>query len=546
MLRTLVALALLLPAAPALACGGFFCSNTAPVDQSGERILFAIDEANSRVEMHIQVQYTGPSAEFSWLLPTPTEPELLLSTEDVFSRLGWATAPSFVPTQVEVGNCVEGRNVFFASDNAVMEDGGGVTVTAQSELGPYNTTVLTATDVTALTTWLAENDYDLPPGGEAKLGAYVASGSYFVALKLRKDRDDGDLVPIALRFPGTDPIIPLQLTAVAAAPDMRIQPFVLGAARAVPENYLHVVVNQLAVDWTTAGANYMDVIARAADEAGGQAFATDWAGETRGLGIQLWAEGQYPIEGVRAVTDAYDLTNLLFVPFYNFGDITWQTQRQFPVGAGTLPILERFVDVPSEFVGQEAQFFSCINCYIGRGEIAVDGAGLAAALETEWLEPMRRTQDLVDRLPWLTRMTSAMSGEEMTVDPQFVLNPDLPAFSVGSGGTMEILCNGVHSRSGAPRRLVLADGTSLDLPSSDDAAEIGFTWESWIGEVGGISALQIEQMARSGGPELINDRTADLNAALASVNGCRCDGTGGSFSLMGLAGVVALARRRRS
>jgi len=202
--------------------------------------------------------------------------------------------------------------------------------------------------------------------------------------------------------------------------------------------------------------------------------------------------------------------------------------------------------VPSEFVGQEAQFFSCINCYIGRGEIAVDGAGLAAALETEWLEPMRRTQDLVDRLPWLTRMTSAMSGEEMTVDPQFVLNPDLPAFSVGSGGTMEILCNGVHSRSGAPRRLVLADGTSLDLPSSDDAAEIGFTWESWIGEVGGISALQIEQMARSGGPELINDRTADLNAALASVNGCRCDGTGGSFSLMGLAGVVALARRRRS
>ena len=44
---------------PAAACGGFFCSNQ-PIDQSGENIVFSIEEDGS-IEAHVQILYQGPS-----------------------------------------------------------------------------------------------------------------------------------------------------------------------------------------------------------------------------------------------------------------------------------------------------------------------------------------------------------------------------------------------------------------------------------------------------------------------------------------------------
>ncbi|HMV67396.1 MAG TPA: DUF2330 domain-containing protein [Myxococcota bacterium] len=529
--------------APALACGGFFCDAAQPVDQAGERILFALDGEAGQVEMHVQVAYEGPPDEFSWLLPVPGEPEVLLSTEDVFQRIGAATAPLFSTVTETVGTCVEGIGKGFDLAVADSDDaGGGGVAVVQSQVGPYDVTVLQASDVSSLTGWLTENGYQLYPGTEDKLGPYVAEGMRFVALKLSKDRGTGDIVPVALRYAGTEPTIPLQITSVAAVDDMPIQPFVLGAARAVPENYLHVQINELLVDWTQAGANYNSVVSAAADAAGGQAFATDFAGETATLPLRLWSEGQYPIEAVRAATDATDLSGLLYVPFVQLGDTSWQEQRAFPVGSGTVPILSRFVRVPG---GREAaDFFSCIECFVERGEVAVDGEALATALEAEWVEPMRRTQELFDRLPWLTRLTSSMSAAEMTVDPRFVINPDMPAVSAQHTATMQVLCNGLHSFSGAPRRLVLADGRTLDLPSNDDASEIGFTWETWTQPLADLPAERVEQTGRSGDAVLVTDNSDAIDAALAEMNaGCGCDGTGGGAGAAGLIGLLALRRR---
>ena len=526
---------------PGWACGGFFCDAAQPVDQAGERIIFAIDAEAQRVEMHVQIAYEGPAEEFSWLLPVPADPEVLLSTEDIFQRIGASTAPIFSTVNETVGSCLPSLIKEMAVSDS-DEQAGGVTVNAESQVGPYDVTELVATDVAALTTWLTENNYDLYPGTEEKLAPYVAAGMYFVALKLQKDRGTGDIVPVALQFPGTEPTIPLQLTAVAATADMPLQPFVLGAARAVPENYLHVTINELLVDWTRAGNNYPAVVTAAADAAGGQAFATDFAGETATLALRLWAEGQYPIEAVRAATDAFDLSDLLYTPFVQLGDASWQEQRAFPVGAGTLPILRRFVQVPAE--AEEADFFSCIRCFIERGDVSVDGAALAAALEAEWLAPMRRMQGLVDRLPWLTRMTSSMSADEMTVDPRFVLNPDMPAVSAQRTATMQTLCQGVHTFDGAPRRLVLQDGRELDLPSNDEAGEIDFTWETWTEPLAGLPAETVEQTGRSGDAVVVTDNRDAIDGVLEEMNrGCGCDGSGGGAGA--LAGLGLLLARRR-
>ena len=242
------------------ACGGFFCQ-AVPVDQAAERIVFAIDEKEEIVEVQVQITYEGDAEDFAWVLPVPAQPELRITVDDVFNTLRTATRPAWNLAQETEGSCREGgRNATggVALDAEESDDGGfsppqdpgnGVTVVDEGPIGPYETKTLLADDAEALLTYLQDNGYQLPDDLSKNLDPYVADGSYFVALRLQKDKSAGDLRPLALTYAGTEAQIPLQLTAIAATPDMRLQPYVLGSARAVPENYLHVVVNELVVDW---------------------------------------------------------------------------------------------------------------------------------------------------------------------------------------------------------------------------------------------------------------------------------------------------------
>src|SRR5882724_2860300 len=58
----------------ASACGGFFCNQSQPVNQAAEGIIFA-DNGDGTVTAVIQIQYQGPSAAFSWLLPISSAPK---------------------------------------------------------------------------------------------------------------------------------------------------------------------------------------------------------------------------------------------------------------------------------------------------------------------------------------------------------------------------------------------------------------------------------------------------------------------------------------
>jgi hypothetical protein len=63
----LLATAATLPSRPALACGGFFCSQQQPVNQAAERIIFA-ENGNGTVTAIIQISYDGPAEMSSeWL-----------------------------------------------------------------------------------------------------------------------------------------------------------------------------------------------------------------------------------------------------------------------------------------------------------------------------------------------------------------------------------------------------------------------------------------------------------------------------------------------
>ena len=201
--------ALLLPGTSAFACGGFMCDQTQPVMQNAERIVFGADDQGN-VDMHVQVSYEGPSENFAWILPTPGEPEIFLSIDTLFNRLALQTAPIFNLNTIEEGTCqFRGGGGFpMSSEMTVTMDSsvddapedGGVTVVAQAQVGPYDTVTLQATSADELLDWLQTNGYDLPDDLDAALSPYIAESSYFVALKLLKDKDTGDIAPIGMSF----------------------------------------------------------------------------------------------------------------------------------------------------------------------------------------------------------------------------------------------------------------------------------------------------------------------------------------------------------
>src|SRR5687767_11496319 len=77
----------------AQACGGFFCQQT-PIDQSGEYILFSINDTGVRA--YIQIQYQGKAEDFAWVVPVMKAPTKVgVGSQQVFTTLMNATLPQF-------------------------------------------------------------------------------------------------------------------------------------------------------------------------------------------------------------------------------------------------------------------------------------------------------------------------------------------------------------------------------------------------------------------------------------------------------------------
>ncbi len=113
--------------------------------------------------------------------------------------------------------------------------------------------MITGEDPEAVAIWLRDNGYVLDGLGVELLEPYVNGGFHFVALKLAPDKELGDLQPIALKYAADKPGISIQLTAIAPEPDLLVLTWILAENRAIPENYLHVEVNQAKIDWLNGG-----------------------------------------------------------------------------------------------------------------------------------------------------------------------------------------------------------------------------------------------------------------------------------------------------
>jgi hypothetical protein len=546
--------ALALSAPTAHACGGFFCNVAQPVDQSAEEIVFRHDPDAGTVTMHVRISYEGPSDGFAWVVPVPEEPTLEIGTNALFPVL------SRLRAQWQLNRDFDACDVMFASAADTTSSGGGFGVDVLSEgiVGPYETAVLDATDASGLVGWLHANAYDVPDNVDEVLAPYIADGMYFVALKLAKDRDTGDLQPLAMTWHGKSLSIPIQLTSIAATEDMGLRVYVLGEHRAVPQSYFHLVLNHLAVDWWTGGGNIEDVVTRAANEAGGHGFFTDYAGSTELVRNQLYFQGWDQLPALIAGdSDPLSVVQAL-------------VDQGVPLDDDTLGVLADAFGL-SEVSGSGFDLVDLVNCvqpsfsgyyYYPTAEcsdadleaITFDPVALAADLEARVLEPRKRTDAMIAASPMITRLTSSVSPVEMTVDPTFVLNPSMADVPLVRAANEQYWCGGIGENRDlfdASRTLTLQDGRSVDLPSLNDLAEQNLTSIQWLEQQGLTEPAnaRIEQAGPVGPPEVVVDNTELLFDQVADLVGgqCGCQAplTGGT-GLAGLGlGLVAALRRRR-
>jgi hypothetical protein len=528
------------------ACGGFFCQSV-PVDQSGEHLLFGIED-DGTVVAHIQIQYQGAAESFAWVLPLPAEPEITIGSDEVFRTLRGLTDPTFELNWSTEGVCEPSHDRLpgGGADAAVGGEGegegeDGVTVLSLGPVGPYETAVLASDDAQALLTWLGDNQYVIPELSLPEIASYVNAGYLFLALRLQKDRSVGDLAPVVLRLPEDGPCIPLRLTAIAAMVDMPIYAWVLADGRAVSTNFLDVEPNWAAVSWISGGYNYEDVVRRAVDEATGHSFVTEYAGGSTILDQAFWFEGRYDLDALRTLDD----------PIAFLAELIAQG---FSANSQLLSLLEQFIPEPDELVDvSEQDFYNCLECYadalVG---MEFDPEGFAGAIQTVIIDPLVAAQELAARHPYLTRLHTTISPDEMTEDPLFRFNLDLGEVSNRHVADAVRLCQPDKREWEVPVRLTLPDGRVLfvepsdadpseltDMPASERASQLS---ESGPGEV-----LYENGDAIAGA---IDAHFAEPPSAGGPVGGGVCSAAGAEARRGWLAlfagALAALARRRRS
>jgi MYXO-CTERM domain-containing protein len=513
-LATGTALAVVAIPRDAHACGGTFCDvgpAAMPVDQSGENILFVMSEGFT--EAHIQIQYVPEPgvAKFAWVIPLQALPEFEVGSEPLFDQVLASTVPSYGFTSNFTGEGCGGSGfgdggsgdpggTTGAGDGTGT--GGGPEIVLQEIVGAFEITVLSGGTAQELVDWLDANEYAQDPESVPIFEEYLAEGYLFAAFKLTNDAEVDEIHPVVLRFPTEEACVPLRLTRIAAVDDMAIRSFFLADSRVVPETYRHVLVNPLKLDWPNLANNYSEVITLAVDaeSADGRAFVTEYAGPSDivsrfGIFSELWDSepyrmadplGAFTLLRDQGLLDCYD----------DFGG---------PVCNYGHPLLRnmmlQYLPVPDGV--EEAEFYTCPECFEMQIDAAAwDGLAFADLLDERIILPGQHANMLLDAYPTLTRMFTTISPGEMTADPFFHQNPDLPGVD---------LTNQLATRNfgcGPDEVWVLPDGREVYVPNG--------IWPDFTDEMPWEE--EVQEIAASGAPVALVTRTTLINELLETHN----------------------------
>jgi MYXO-CTERM domain-containing protein len=489
------------------ACGGTFCDTgpqAAPVDQTGETILFALD--GDFVEAHVQIEYDGGDAsKFAWIVPLPEIPEVEVGSWRLVQNVLDATVPVYGFQDGD--RCSDGSPGSGFIDTQDGGGGGPPQVVAHDVVGAFEYVVLQGGTAASLMAWLEDNDYAGVPEAPEIFDAYIAEGHVFAAFKLRHGAHVEDIHPVVIRYPGDEACIPIRLTRVAAREDMDIRALFLGDVRVMPINYKHVLLNRVRLDWVNLGANYGELVSMAVDEGGGRAFVTEYAGTSRTV-----ATDNLATDGL----DASVFTNLH--PVQVVDALTQQGLMQcFELSCSyaheLVPsLLHEFVPVPAGM--EEHEFYHCLSCNAPLiDHDAWDGAAFSQAFRERITDPLDHARELLAMWPYVTRLYTRISPHEMLSDPMFGETPNMPDVAHRHGAERNDDCCRVTMR--------LPGGREVRMPNRS-------TWPELPAQM--PWAERVEEFQPVGPPVTMVDNTPLIDTLLEVHNaqeGCSEDDTDG-------------------
>ncbi len=504
---------------PAKACGGFFC-DILPINQAGEQIIFRKD--GDQITTMVQIQYSGAAEDFGWVLPVPTTPELSIGSNLSISELELFTRPQFFLERTGEACAIPSLDNDSGRGGSNFEnDNNDIIIEDAISVGPFDAQIISGDDPAAVANWLAENNLDLTERGEELLTPYVEANMKFVVLKLRSTSDVGDIQPIIMKYESEVPMIPIRLTAIAAQEDMGILVWLLGENRAVPDNYLHVTPNYTRLNWYVGSQNayvsYQNLITEAMDEAGGQGFATDYAGRLETLATSLTGSETFNnlSERLAVLTDAGFISE--------FWNSVFSLSNQFPF---VIPAFNQLLPLTN---GQNNNIYSdplSLEATFTAQQLSAASAALFTLLNESIIEPLNNSVDILDDDLYLTRLYTTLSPEEMTLDPTFVFNPDLPNQQITRNATLDAAC----TNEGTRWTLTLGEGTGRD---GEQVIVGGGEIPVAAPDIDQEASFQIAKTSSSGSEDIVEQN----DFALARVN--TNSGGGGSLGIFFLIAMTA-------
>ena len=209
---TAVALAVLLPAGTALACGGLVAPN-GTISLTRTTTLAAYHDG---VEHYVtSFEFAGATAgDVGSIVPLPGLPTRVIKGGDwTLQRLVLETQP---------------QKVTFDSAELSVAPSAGAVVILQKQIDALDITVLKGGAV-AVGTWARENGFFLPPDAPEVLQFYASRSPYFMAARFdaaeaaARGISEGDGTPIHLVIPTDDPWVPLRILGLGRNPEDRVQ-----------------------------------------------------------------------------------------------------------------------------------------------------------------------------------------------------------------------------------------------------------------------------------------------------------------------------------
>jgi hypothetical protein len=169
-----------------------------PAPPSGKAVVNAdqtvilIWDPATKVEHFIRkASFKSEAADFGFLVPSPTLPELAEAGNEAFPLLQKLTAPEIIqqprPSRGMSCGCSKDAENKSAGSAAPPP----VRVLAEQEVAGFHAVVLEAKSSAALVDWLKTNGYAFPPEVAAWAKPYIGEGWKITALKVSKNKDGG-------------------------------------------------------------------------------------------------------------------------------------------------------------------------------------------------------------------------------------------------------------------------------------------------------------------------------------------------------------------